>query len=143
MSTDNLCGCQPQLGQPAERWHQHAVVAFPLPCARELATAILRRKQSPNRLMVDDATNDDNSVISLHTNTMEKLQLFRGDTVLVKGKKRKDTVLVVLADDTCDENKVRLNKGTRSRTIGRDGTIGDWSRHSPPCQEPHLLRAFL
>ena len=61
--------------------------------------------------MVDDATNDDNSVISMNTATMEKLQLFRGDTVLVKGKKRKDTVLIVLADDTCDETKIRVNKG--------------------------------
>lgn len=31
------------------------------------ATAILRRKSSPNKLMVDDATNDDNSVITLST----------------------------------------------------------------------------
>ena len=91
--------------------------------ARELATAILRRKQSPNRLMVDEAANADNSVISLHTHTMEKLQLFRGDTVLVKGKKRKDTVLVVLADDSCDENKVRVNKVVRSNLRVRLGDI--------------------
>jgi len=48
----------------------------------------------------------------MNTATMETLQLFRGDTVLVKGKKRHDTVLIVLADDTCDENKVRVNKGS-------------------------------
>ena len=46
------------------------------------------KKRSPNRLIVDDATNDDNSVISLSPNKMEELQLFRGDTVLIKGKKR-------------------------------------------------------
>ena len=63
------------------------------------ATAILRRKKKDNALIVDDAENDDNSVITLSSNTMELLQLFRGDTVLVKGKKRKDTVLIVLADD--------------------------------------------
>ena len=45
---------------------------------------------------VTDATNDDNSVIALSNNTMDTLQLFRGDTVLVKGKMRKDTVLIVL-----------------------------------------------
>lgn len=75
------------------------------------ATAILRRKSSPNKLMVDDATNDDNSVITLSTATMETLQLFRGDTVLVKGKKRKETVLIVLADDEVEDNKARINKG--------------------------------
>ncbi|KAK1681629.1 hypothetical protein QYE76_042477 [Lolium multiflorum] len=45
--------------------------------------AILERKKSPNRL-VDEATNDDNSVVALHPDTMERLQLFRGDTVLLK-----------------------------------------------------------
>ncbi|KAJ1987958.1 AAA ATPase cdc48 [Dimargaris cristalligena] len=79
----------------------------------KLVTAILRRKNAPNKLMVDDATNDDNSVVTLSTNTMERLQLFRGDTVLVKGKKRRDTVLIVLADDTCDDNKIRMNKVVR------------------------------
>lgn len=75
------------------------------------ATAILRRKAAPNKLMVDDATNDDNSVITLSTATMERLQLFRGDTVIVKGKKRRDTVLIVLADDDMDDNKAKINKG--------------------------------
>lgn len=75
------------------------------------ATAILRRKASPNKLMVDDATSDDNSVITLSPATMEKLQLFRGDTVIVKGKKRRDTVLIALSDDDVEDNKARVNKG--------------------------------
>lgn len=44
---------------------------------------------------------------------METLELFRGDTVLLKGKKRKDTVCIVLADDTVEENKIRMNKVVR------------------------------
>ena len=44
---------------------------------------------------------------------METLQLFRGDTVLVKGKKRKDTVLIVLADDDLDDGSARLNRVVR------------------------------
>jgi hypothetical protein len=51
---------------------------------RDFSTAILERKKSPNRLVVDEAVNDDNSVVALHPTTMEKLQLFRGDTVLLK-----------------------------------------------------------
>ncbi|KAK1643990.1 hypothetical protein QYE76_061795 [Lolium multiflorum] len=46
--------------------------------------AILERKKSPNHLVVEEATNDDNSVVALHPGTMERLQLFRGDTVLLK-----------------------------------------------------------
>lgn len=45
----------------------------------------------PNRLVVDESTSDDNSVAQLNPATMETLQLFRGDTIIVRGKKRKDT----------------------------------------------------
>lgn len=51
---------------------------------KDFSTAILERKKSPNRLVVDEAVNDDNSVVALHPSTMEKLELFRGDTVLLK-----------------------------------------------------------
>lgn len=71
------------------------------------------KKRSPNRLIVDDATNDDNSVISLSPAKMEQLELFRGDTVLIKGKKGRDTVCIVLADETCDDSNVRMNKVVR------------------------------
>ncbi|XP_020253671.1 cell division control protein 48 homolog D-like [Asparagus officinalis] len=70
---------------------------------RDFSTAILERKKAANRLVVDEAVNDDNSVVSLNPETMEKLQLFRGDTILLKGKKRKDTVCIALADETCEE----------------------------------------
>ncbi len=51
---------------------------------KDFSTAILERKKSPNRLMVEEAVNDDNSVVALHPKTMDKLQLFRGDTVMLK-----------------------------------------------------------
>lgn len=51
---------------------------------RDFSTAILERKKAPNRLVVDEAINDDNSVVTLHPDTMEKLQFFRGDTILIK-----------------------------------------------------------
>lgn len=51
---------------------------------KDYSTAILERKKSPNRLVVDEAINDDNSVVTLHPDTMEKLQFFRGDTILIK-----------------------------------------------------------
>ena len=36
---------------------------------KDFSTAILDRKKSPNRLVVDDAVNDDNSVVAIHPNT--------------------------------------------------------------------------
>jgi transitional endoplasmic reticulum ATPase len=51
---------------------------------KDYSTAILERKKSPNRLVIDEAVNDDNSVVAMHPATMEKLQFFRGDTVLIK-----------------------------------------------------------
>ncbi|KAJ9559442.1 LOW QUALITY PROTEIN: hypothetical protein OSB04_014056 [Centaurea solstitialis] len=90
---------------------------------RDFSTAILERKKAANRLVVDEAINDDNSVVALHPQTMEKLQLFRGDTILIKGKKRKDTICIALADETCDEPKIRMNKVVRSNLRVRLGDV--------------------
>jgi len=90
---------------------------------KDFSTSILDRKKAPNRLYVDEATNDDNSVVALHPVTMEKLQLFRGDTVLIKGKKRRDTVCIVLHDDTVEESKIRMNKVVRSNLRVRLGDL--------------------
>jgi len=90
---------------------------------KDFSTAILEKKQSPNKLLVEESTQDDNSIIAMHNDTMEKLSLFRGDTVLVKGKRRKDTVCIVLSDDTVDPNKVRMNKVVRTNLRVRLGDI--------------------
>ena len=87
------------------------------------ATAILRRKKKDNTLIVDDATNDDNSVIAINSNTMDKLELFRGDSVLVKGKKRKDTVLIVLIDDELEDGACRINRVVRNNLRVRLGDL--------------------
>merc|ERR1719427_2134127 len=44
---------------------------------------------------------------------MEELQLFRGDTVLIKGKKRKETVCIAIANEETEDNKIRMNKVIR------------------------------
>ena len=51
---------------------------------KDFSTAIPRWKKLPNRLVVDLTVIDDNSVVSLHPYTMEKIQIFRGDTILIK-----------------------------------------------------------
>ena len=67
--------------------------------------------------------NDDNSVVALNLQKMDELQLFRGDTVLLKGKKRKDTVCIVLADENCEEGKIRMNKAVRKNLRVRLGDV--------------------
>lgn len=63
-------------------WSSHPLFSLPLPPSlslhspkhtrsvvkeekKDVATAILERKKAPNRLIVDEATNDDNSVVAL------------------------------------------------------------------------------
>ena len=89
----------------------------------ELATAILNKKDKPNRLLVEDAVNDDNSVVALSLAKMDELQLFRGDTVLLKGKKRKESVCIVLSDDTVSDEKIRMNRVVRINLRLRLGDV--------------------
>lgn len=131
------------------------------------ATGVADKKRAANRLVVDEATNDDNSIISVsekkvrggerpasdsvfdvgrgrppgprcrverahrfstpnrrpsdraHSSSLslppvltqlEELQLFRGDMVRMKGKRGKETVCIVLGDDSCDDNSIKMNK---------------------------------
>lgn len=71
-------------------------------------------KDRPNRLMVAEATTDDNTVVTLSQNKMDELNLFRGDTVLLKGKRRKVTVCVALADENCEDGKILMNRVVRN-----------------------------
>ncbi len=75
------------------------------------------------RLIVEDAKQDDNSVIALHPDRMDELQFFRGDTVMIKGKRRRNTVCIVLADETCEPGKVRMNKCVRKNLKVRLGDL--------------------
>lgn len=96
--------------------------------SRDLSTSILDRKKDLNRLIVDEATNDDNSAVALNPRTMKSLRLYRGDTALLKalspqllistvaclqGKKNRNTVCIVLLDKKCEEAKIRINKVVR------------------------------
>ena len=42
---------------------------------------------------------------------------------MLQGKKRKDTVCIVLADDTVEESKIRMNKTVRKNLRVRLGDI--------------------
>ena len=74
----------------------------------------MRPKKPPDRLVIDEASNDDNSVATLDPATTENLGLFRGDTILARGKKRKDTVPIGPRPDEGDARKIQMNKVERN-----------------------------
>ena len=79
---------------------------------KEASTPSVVRKK-PYRLIVDQSSMDDNSIIHMSQAKMDELKLFRGDVVLIKGKRGKSTVCIVLADDKCDDSFVKMNKCVR------------------------------
>jgi len=99
--------------------------------SEDLATAILKKKEKPNRLLVEEAVNDDNSVVAMSQEKMDELRLFKGDTVLLKGKKRKETVCIVLSDDTVSNEKIRMNRVVRNNLRVRLGDVISVS----PCND--------
>lgn len=87
-------------------------------------TEPVEKKKSPNRLIVDDSLlNDDNSVIGLSEAKMEELGIFRGDTVLIKGKKSRSTVCIALTEDDTENSTVRMNKVVRKNLRVRLGDL--------------------
>ena len=54
---------------------------------------------------------------------MDELGLFRGDTVILKGKKRRETVCIVLADESCPNEKIMMNRVVRHNLRVRLGDI--------------------
>ena len=83
----------------------------------------IKEQREKNRLMVDEAIQDDNSVVAIHPDTMDSLNLFRGDTVKLVGKKHKDTIAIVLSDEECDPGKIRMNKVIRKNLRVRLGDV--------------------
>jgi transitional endoplasmic reticulum ATPase len=112
-----------------------------MPKLDDMNTAIMDKKKAPNRLIVDDAVNDDNSVICLSPAKMEELQLFRGDSVLLKGKKGKDTVCIVLSNDETEDANIRMNKVVRKNLRVRLGDIVTVTARDdvPYCKKVHIL----
>lgn len=63
---------------------------------KDFSTAILNSKKAPNKLLVEEAVNDDNSTVYMTAGKLEELGLFKGDPVLLVGKRRKTSIVVAL-----------------------------------------------
>ena len=79
------------------------------------AKAPVVKKRAPHKLTVDDSKDDENSVIIITEAKRAELNLLRGETVLIKGKRRKETVALLTIDDssTLTNEKIRMNKVLR------------------------------
>ncbi|CAF1549204.1 unnamed protein product, partial [Rotaria sordida] len=94
------------------------------------ATAILNQKEWFNRLIVDDAFNNDNavnnnnnSIVILSQQKMNDLQLFSGNKVMLQSKKCRETICIVHADNTCPNDRIRMNRVVRNNLRVRSSDI--------------------
>ncbi|KAM3137540.1 AAA ATPase cdc48 [Paramecium bursaria] len=90
---------------------------------KDVSTAILDKKKAPNRLIAEEALQDDNTVVQLSAAKMQELKIFKGAPILIKGKKRKETVCVPIVDNKLDNEKIRMNKVVRKNLRIRLGDV--------------------
>ncbi len=79
----------------------------------DYATAVLT-KGTPHTLVVDDTVNEDSSVVTIGAEKMAELDLFEGDYVLLKGKRKKSTIAVVSSHGDVPTAKIQMTKVVRS-----------------------------
>lgn len=71
---------------------------------------------------------------------MTELKIFKGDSVMIKGKKRKETVCVALVDPKLENDKVRMNKVARKNCRVR---LGDVVTIKPLGEVPNLTKIHI
>ena len=52
-----------------------------------------------------------------------ELNLFRGDTIIIKGKKRRSTVCIAISNDSTGDGKIRINKVVRKNLRVKLGDV--------------------
>lgn len=109
---------------------------------KDFSTAILNVKKSPNKLIVEEAVNDDNSAIYITAAKMNELGIFRADPVILKGKRRTETVCIALQEDGegLEDGKIRMNKCIRKNLKVR---LGDVVTVLPSENTPNLTKIHI
>jgi transitional endoplasmic reticulum ATPase len=103
-------------------------------------TAILDQKKAPNRLIAEEPKNDDNSIVAMHESKMKELKIFNGDPVILRGKRRHETLCIAVRDNTMDPNKMGINKGVRNNIRIR---LGDLVTVRPAPEVPNLKKIHI
>ncbi len=83
------------------------------------------RRNRPNAFVVEEqASSDTNqSVVAISPNKMDELGIFNGDTVIVRGKRRKDTILLAMAEEGLPSNVLRLSTIARGNVNLKLGDV--------------------
>jgi len=103
-------------------------------------TAILDQKKAPNRLIAEEPKNDDNSIVAMHESKMKELKIFNGDPVILRGKRRHETLCIAVRDNTMDPTKMGINKGVRNNIRVR---LGDLVTVRPAPEVPNLKKIHI
>ena len=87
-------------------------IFFPLK-APSKADAAPAKLKALGVLKVEDAPSSDHSTVSVNPDRLQELGLVTGDTVFLKGKRLKNTIAIVNADDSIKEASISMNKSVR------------------------------
>lgn len=99
-----------------------------------------RRPRAPNRLVVEDTELDDNSTIQLTDDKAAELEIFRGDTVLLRGKKGRQTTAVAVTIESNEHFKIRMNRTVRNNLRVK---LGDVISIRPAGDMPNAVRVQI
>jgi transitional endoplasmic reticulum ATPase len=110
---------------------------------KDFSTAIMDRKKAPHKLQVEDSKQDDNSVVEMTQAKMDELKIFKGDAVILKGKKRKETVCIALTTEEADaeDKNILMNKVVRRNLRVRMGDVV--SVHPCPNDVPNATKIHV
>ncbi|KAL7072383.1 hypothetical protein ACQ4LE_008854 [Meloidogyne hapla] len=81
------------------------------------------RNNWPIQFIVGEDLVWDNSSVALSDTTMEELQLSRGAFLLLKGKKRRETVCAVTGNINCSKDKIMMNRVVRLNLRVKSGDV--------------------
>ena len=91
------------------------------------------------KFTVEEADNQDNSIITINTYAMENLGLYRGDEVKLVSAKHKYTIAILMNDDDCEEKQIKMNKVVRKNLGVKMGDFVIIERHeSKYCKSIHV-----
>lgn len=107
---------------------------------KDASCNILIPKKAPNKLMCEEAANEDNSTVYMSAAKMQELEVLRGDPVVLTGKRRHTTVCIALEGDTIDDGKLGMSKGIRRNLRVR---LGDTVIVKPGTDVPNFTKVHI
>jgi len=115
----------------------------PADTKQDFSTAILNKKKAPHKLQVEESKQDDNSIVEMTQAKMDELKIFKGDAVILKGKKRRETVCIALTteEEGAEDGHVLMNKVVRRNLRVRMGDTV--SVHPCPNDVPNATKIHV